>query len=94
MAGNYIDDLADEVGAAAPFGCPGGLLRLYALLALVKGTEVTPEDVHHAWSAWIASTRGDHPWLIPYAELTPEVQQIDAPWMAAIRQVAARLEAG
>lgn len=84
---NYIDALAARLGQILD-GCDGELLRLYALLALVKGAEVTEEDVHHAWGAWRAATRPHHPHLIPFDELTPEVQALDTKYAAAIRAVA------
>jgi hypothetical protein len=85
---NYLDDLANEIGLLLP-SCPEDLLRLYALLALTVGEYVTLENVHDAWSAWRAVSKPDHPSLVPFAELSPEVQALDAPYAEAIRQVAA-----
>jgi hypothetical protein len=86
---NYLDALAHEIGFLAP--CPEDLLRLYALLALTVGEDVTLENVHDAWSAWRAVSKPDHPSLVPFAELSPEVQALDAPYAEAIRQVAAKV---
>jgi hypothetical protein len=85
---NYLDSLAVDIGLLAP-SCPPELLRLYAVLALVKGTGTTLEDVHHAWSAWRAATKPDHPALVPFGDLSPEVQELDRPYAEAIRRVAA-----
>lgn len=69
------------------------LTRLYAVLALAKGTATTMEDVHDAWAVWRADTRPDHPSIRPFAELSPEVQELDRRYMDVIRQVAAEVRA-
>lgn len=83
---NYIDALAAEIGELAP--CPEDLLRLYALLALTSGSLTSLEDVHDAWSAWMAGRVPGHRSLIPFADLSPDVQQMDAPYRDAIIKVA------
>lgn len=85
---NYLDTVAADIGALVP-GCPPSLLRLYAVLALTKGTGVTLEDVHHAWAAWRTETQPGHRSLVPFRDLSPEVQELDRPYMEAIRAVAA-----
>lgn len=90
---NYIDDLAADIGLEVP-DCPIELLRLYALLALVKGTDVTLEDVHNAWATWISATDPHHRSAIPFEFLTAPVQQSDRPYMEAIRRVASDVETG
>lgn len=69
------------------------LTRLYAVLALTKGTTTTMQDVHDAWAVWRADTRPDHPSIRPFAELSPDVQELDRRYMDAIRQVAAEVRA-
>lgn len=86
---NYLDAVAADIGALVP-GCEQALLRIYAVLALAKGADVTRADVHHAWAAWRAATRPDHPSLVPFEDLSPEVQALDEPYAEAIRKVAAR----
>ncbi len=63
------------------------LVLLYALLAKTKQATVTPEDVHDAWSLWTEYARGftDHKSLIPFDELTPEVQSLDNEYVEAIQ---------
>jgi hypothetical protein len=68
------------------------LYRTYAVLARAKGRETTLEDVHDAWSAWMAGIMSDHRSLIPFAELTREVQEMDRPYMQAIHDVVRELE--
>lgn len=65
------------------------LFRLYALLARVKGTEVTAEDVHDAWSLWMLGEDDDHESIKPYRELDPATRREDRPFLDAIRSVAA-----
>jgi hypothetical protein len=89
-APNYLDRLAGEIGLLAP-GCPVPLLRIYAVLALAKGCEVTLEDVHNSWVAWQAETLPDHPSLVPFGDLSPVKQAMDAPYRDAIAAVAGRL---
>ena len=91
---NYITTITARLGALLP-DCAGepGLLRLYALLVLTAGTGTSLEDVHSAWACWRDATRPDHPSLIPFAGLAPEVQELDRTYRDAIRAVAAGLEA-
>lgn len=87
---NYIDDIACKI--ASRFGeSPTNLYRLYALLALTTGENTMPEDVHNAWSVWRADTKPDHKSLVPFDELPLEVRDLDAPYAAAIREVARSL---
>lgn len=85
---SYADQVVDRLDREIP-GNPVELLRLYALLALVKGTATSLEDVHDAWAMWRIVTRPDHPDLVPFEDLTPEVQEYDRLYRDAIRRVAA-----
>jgi hypothetical protein len=91
----YLDELAAQIEDAVPAeALPGGdtglLFRLYALLALVKGTAVTPCDVHNAWAIWMQETDPGHPAIRPYGELDASTQAADEPFVAAIGAVAER----
>lgn len=92
---NYIDKIADRINAKTDTDPLTDewrpLYRLYAVLVLVKGTGTTLEDVHDAWAAFTAGTRPDHRSLIPFDELTEEVQVLDAPYRDAIHAVAREL---
>ena len=68
--------------------CPPDLLRLYALLVLVRGQDTSREDVHDAWALWRDVTRPDHPSLVPFSELTLDVQALDDKYVDAIRVAA------
>lgn len=66
----------------------------YALLMRAKGAGTQLEDVHDAWSAWASAARPDHPALVPFGELTPEIQALDQPFLDAIREAALVREEG
>ena len=88
---NYIDELAkaiyDKVDKSGdPFQWHGSLYRLYALLGLILGADVDLVDVHDAWSVWTAHYQPDHPSLVPFDQLSTEVQELDRPYAEAIRE--------
>lgn len=87
---NYIDIARQELRRNYPEGaeCTPELEDLYLLLVLVKGTAVTPKDVHDAWAVWRSRTRPDHPDLVPFGELTDEVKEWDKPFADAIAESA------
>lgn len=91
---SYVDEFARAIEQELPpdlipDGDTDSLFRIYALLALVKGLDVGPEDVHDAWSAWMSERDPEHPSLRPYAELGAEKRQSDEPFVTAIKAVAA-----
>jgi hypothetical protein len=89
---NYIDHIAERINSLVddePLSDEWRpLFRIYAVLALAKGVDVTLKDVHDAWSAYTAEAYPEHPSLVPFDELKPEVQALDVPYMDAIYQVA------
>lgn len=87
---NYIDEVRVRLFAELP-GISDELLDLYALLVLTRGQNTTLEDIHDAWSVWRSHTRPDHKSLVPFKELTPEVQELDRKYCAAVIYVAASL---
>jgi ferric-dicitrate binding protein FerR (iron transport regulator) len=92
---SYLDDLATRIyDQALAAGLLTGdltafkldsLFRLYAVLALAKGEEVTPEDVHNAWAAWTQDDDENHSALRPFTELEAAKQALDLPYAEAIR---------
>lgn len=93
---NYLDLLAAEIQRTAhPDATPPDedlpLYRLYAVLLLAKGQDVTAEDVHNAWVAWASEHAPDSPSLKPFKELSLRNQRRDQPYVDAIHRVAARL---
>jgi hypothetical protein len=91
----YIDKIAFAIasrcGMSMFHDTDRRLLRIYALLVLVRGTETTIRDVHDAWSTWKLDYTKEHKSLKSFDELTPEVQQLDQPYCDAIRLVAQEL---
>lgn len=67
---NYIQRALAAIEAELP-ELQDGQAPLYALLALTKGNGATLQDVHDAWGIWCPDP--DHPGLVPFAELPPEV---------------------
>jgi hypothetical protein len=93
----YFNELAAEIEQGVPQellpdGDTGFLFRLYALLALVKGTDVTAADVHNAWAVWMEQQDPDHRSIKPFEELSAETQASDEPFAKAIRAAAERLD--
>lgn len=68
------------------------LLDLYTLLAMVWGTNTTAEMVHDAWSVHTARTAPEHPSLVPFDDLSEEIQEYDEPYAHVIREVGEVLE--
>ncbi len=95
----YLDAVAEEIrravpGDALPDDDTSALFLTYAVLLLAKGQEVTRADVHNAWVAWMIGKGEKHESMVPFAELPPETQAEDSPFMVAIRTVARKLESG
>jgi len=102
----YIEEVADQiyrrlqahsVVPKAPLSMPEndrGLFLIYAVLALSVGEDVTGEDVHNAWAAWISIQRKNHQALQPYEELSAEEQERDEPFRVAIQEVARTRRSG
>lgn len=65
-----------------------GLLEVYGLLVLTVGENCTNEHIHDAWSIWQNKTQPEHRSLLPFDELTKEVQDLDEPYRQAVIKVA------
>ncbi len=92
----YLDDLAAQIQRRVPKELvpdedTRSLFRLYALLALAKGSAVDAVDVHNAWAVWMQDRDPDHHSLKPFEELDTETEAADEPFVEAIRAVAKRL---
>ena len=93
---NYLDKIAAEIQRTAdPDAVPPDedlpLYRLYAVLLLAKGQEVTTEDVHNAWAAWASDHDPENRNLLPFKELSLRVQRKDQAYVEVIHEVAERL---
>ena len=74
--------------SAQPPGGDDALFLGYAVLMRAKGLEVTPEDVHDMWAAWMLTRDPHHPAIVPMEELAPGVQAMDVPYAQAIHAAA------
>ena len=86
---NYIDALARAIRRRVPSSvlpeqpCDD-LFLIYAVLLLAKGNDVTREDVHNGWAAWMSRIDPNHESLTPYAELPAGTRAEDEPFLSAI----------
>ena len=92
----YLDEIAKAIRKAVPQDAmPDGdttlLFRIYAVLLLAKGEQVTRADVHNAWVVWMAGQGDDHESLVPFGDLDADVQAEDSPYVRAIHTVARSL---
>ncbi|MGW5232271.1 DUF7701 domain-containing protein [Streptomyces nodosus] len=62
------------------------MFRLRAVLLKAKGEQVSEEEVHDAWSAWMQTIDSSHDALVPCADLSPETLAADAPYAEVIRE--------
>src|SRR5688572_22285767 len=96
MINSYLDKIAAEIrrtadpdAALSDEDLP--LYRIYAVLLLAKGQDVTAEDVHNAWAAWASEHEPESRDLLPFKELSLRVQRKDLLYADAIHQVAERM---
>lgn len=90
---NYIQSVQDKLDEKLKMrGTPyEGLLETYGLLVLTVGSKCTQKHIHDAWSVWQNLTQPEHRSLIPFEELTKEVQELDEPYRVAVVEVAKEL---
>lgn len=97
MEQNYIDRIAAAIHQEANgkeldlTGEYARLYRIYAVLALSLNTTTDLRDVHDAWSAWASHDRPNHQSLLPFEQLTEEVQELDRKYRDAIVRVSRNL---
>lgn len=84
---NYVQAVLERLNAASP-GLDPDLAQLYALLALTLGADTTLCDVHEAWAVWRNASNPRHPSLVPFDELSADVQELDREYMIAIHKAA------
>ncbi len=87
---NYIETVKTKL--ASHIDVEDDLLELYALLVLTRGQLCSLKDVHDAWAIWRNRTKPDHKSLVPFDELTQEVQQLDKEYTDAIIKTAQILD--
>jgi hypothetical protein len=95
----YLDVLADEIRREVPVDAlpddnTDDLFRSYAVLLLAKGEEVSRQDVHNAWVAWMSARGEEHESMRPFEQLPDDTKAEDSPFVLAIRRVAVRRSSG
>lgn len=95
----YIDEVVEKVKERT--GLKGkNLIRLYALLVLVKGENVTLEDIHDAWSMDMNFKDitppfcygHEHRSIVPFDQLSKETQNKDREYLDALISVAKEIK--
>lgn len=86
---NYVEDIIEELHKELPT-LLRSLLEMYALLVLTTGVNTTLENVHDAWALNKTGVFPEHRSIIPFVELSPEVQELDRKYKDAIVKVAER----
>ena len=93
----YIDELVEMVGKATGVKSKE-TLKMYSLLVLIKGEDITLEDVHDAWSVMMnfkpynpPYLGHEHPSIVPFDQLSYETQMKDKKYADALIKVAKEL---
>jgi hypothetical protein len=99
MTNSYLDKIAAEIRRTADPDAARSdedlpLYRIYAVLLLAKGRDVTAEDVHNAWAAWASEHEPESRNLLPFKELSLRTQRKDQLFVDAIHQVAEGMRLG
>lgn len=81
---NYVQRLRAALAPKLP-DCDDTLIDLYVLLGLMySDMGVIASDVHNAWAVWRNKTNPEHPAIVPFEQLSPEVQALDDKYVDAI----------
>lgn len=83
---NYIQKIKDIL--SKKIDVDNDLLDLYTPIVLIRGDNAILEDIHDAWSIWRNNTKPDHKSLIPFYELSGDIQELDREYMNAIHETA------
>ena len=90
----YIDNVTEMVKSATNIKNIH-LAKMYALLVLVKGTNITLEDVHNAWAMDMNFRPKneycyghEHRSIVPFDQLPEETKDKDKKYLTALRKVA------
>lgn len=91
----YLERLANEIRHEVPADAlppedTRDLFLGYAVLLLAKGEDVSGEDIHNTWVAWMAARGQEHESMRPFSELSLSTKDEDSPFVLAIRRVAKR----
>lgn len=90
----YVDQVRDRLVEEFPKLATSkrrDLLDLYALLVMTSGEWTTVEHVHDAWSLRASRVNPGHPSIVPFSELSEQVQARDLKYATVIRRIAHEL---
>lgn len=91
---NYMLKRAEILKEELNQELPEVLFSCYLDLACVSastGTQITNEEIHDAWSIWKNTVDKSHVSIIPYNQLSIEIQELDAPYTDAVNRAADRI---
>ena len=75
---NYIEEIKNKLQEHFNFNEEYiGLLDVYTLLYFTHGINCRSIHVHDAWSVWQNNIDPTHRSLVPFEDLTREVQELD-----------------
>lgn len=96
MVTTYIDEITTEVANKTHIK-DKYLVRLYALLILIKGKNITLEDVHDAWAMNMNYKPQtdycyghEHKSIVPFNKLSKETQDKDQKYVDILNNIAAK----
>lgn len=95
----YVDEIIEEVAKETGLKSKE-TLKMYALLVLVKGANITLSDVHDGWSIVMNFKEADPPYcyghdhksIVPFDHLPTETQERDRKYVDALIKIAKRRE--
>lgn len=91
----YIDEVIERVKQETGIKSKE-TLKMYALLVLVKGTDITLSDVHDGWSMVMNFKEVNPPYcyghehksIVPFDQLSVETQERDRKYVEALIKIA------
>jgi hypothetical protein len=89
---NYVEKVRSQLRIELE-GLDKELLELYTLLGVMLGTEVAKDYVHDAWSVWQNRKNPEHKSLVPFEELSPQIQDLDTKYVEAIIRAVKKAQA-
>lgn len=95
----YIDKVVEMVKKETGLKSKN-LVRIYALLVLIKGEQITLKDVHDGWSLDMNYKEPNPPYcyghdhlsIVPFSKLSKETQERDRKYVDALKKVARQLK--
>lgn len=91
----YIDEVIERVKQETGIKSKE-TLKMYALLVLVKGTDITLSDVHDGWSMVMNFKEANPPYcyghehksIVPFDQLSADTQERDRKYVEALIKIA------